>query len=211
MPQRTERFMFNVDLEALDESCQPIDAAFGLSDGAPSSFSALGPIVRFNPEGRIDVRNGDVYTADVAFPYQSLDPREDPFDHYHIRMDVDLPSRHHSVWATAPGAAEVEIASNYAFRTEQSALSRIDYVGTFRDSPNGAGFYCGARFSPPVCARSSAGTGFAGQAFPVRTGSFYTEFTATPIAAPIDAVVGLSQGAPSAFSDHWAGFRSPTR
>jgi hypothetical protein len=50
MPQRTEQFMFNVDLEALDENRQPIDAVFGLSDGAPSSFSALGPIARFNPE-----------------------------------------------------------------------------------------------------------------------------------------------------------------
>src|SRR5215470_7903385 len=59
---------FAVELFATP-SASPIDAVIGFSAGPASWFPQLAAIVRFNPDGAIDVRSGSGYQADVAFPY----------------------------------------------------------------------------------------------------------------------------------------------
>jgi hypothetical protein len=201
LPQRTGRFTITFYAEAFDDNNQPIDAVIGLANGRADAFTDLGPIVRFNPAGMIDVRNGSVYAADVAFPYRTRNVNDNVPIIYRFRMDVDIPARRYSVWVHEEGGPEVAIATNYAFRTEQSSMTRIDTINAFRDSPNGGAFFCEGRVAPPVCASSSPTSGWANTAFPAQTGEFYIEVDATPSANNIDAVVGLSRVAASQFSD----------
>jgi unsaturated chondroitin disaccharide hydrolase len=207
LPQRTGRFTLTFYAQANDEHHEPIDAVIGLANGRADAFSDLGPSVRFNAAGKLDVRDGDAYAADVDFAYRSTNHFTDDAIPYRFRMDVDLPARRYSVWVHEEGGPEVALATDYAFRTEQSSLARIDTINAFRDSPNGYGFFCDARVTPRVCASSSATSGWASTGFPSQSGEFYVEVKATPHANNIDAVVGLSRAEASAFSDLAASVR----
>jgi hypothetical protein len=61
--------MFHVELAA-DVTSANMDAVIGLSTGAASKWASLAAIVRFNPQGTIDARDGSVYRADVAYAYE---------------------------------------------------------------------------------------------------------------------------------------------
>lgn len=108
----------------------PIDAVVGLSKGAAASFSDLGPIVRFSPAGTLDVRNGSAYAADQAFVYTAGQT-------YQIRLDVDMTHHRYTVQAQENGGPTKTIAVDYAFRSEQSAMARLDNVARIVDSDAG--------------------------------------------------------------------------
>lgn len=96
-----------------------IDGVFGLSQGAVTDYTRLATIVRFNNSGTIDARNGGTYAALTSVPYASG-------QRYKVRALIDLAAKRYSVWVTPPGASERQLASNYAFRTEQAAVTRLD-------------------------------------------------------------------------------------
>jgi hypothetical protein len=96
-----------------------VDAAIGLASGPVSTWSSLASIVLFSPTGRILARNGASYTSSSSVTYVANGA-------YHLRMTVDLPSHTYSVFVTSAGAAEVQIADRYAFRTEQAAVTSLD-------------------------------------------------------------------------------------
>ncbi|MBI2387589.1 MAG: Ig-like domain-containing protein [Elusimicrobia bacterium] len=96
-----------------------IDALTGLSLNAASSYASLAAIVRFNNAGYIDARNGGVYAADASIPYTAGAT-------YKFRLAVDPAAHRYSVYVAPPGAAERLLALNYAFRTEQASVSRLD-------------------------------------------------------------------------------------
>ncbi len=98
-----------------------IDSLMGLSNGTPSStsqkFTVFGPIVRFNADGKIDARNGGAYAAASSVSYTAN-------TNYAVRMEIDVPSRTYSAWVNG-----VQIATNYAFRSEQSTVTQLTHFG----------------------------------------------------------------------------------
>src|SRR6266516_2626648 len=62
-----------------------MNGVVGLANGPAADWTNLAAIVRFNPTGTIDVRNGADYAAATAIPYT-------PGTTYHFRLDVDIAS-----------------------------------------------------------------------------------------------------------------------
>lgn len=181
----------------------PIDAVIGFADGAVDSFSDLGPILRFNPQGRIDARNGDAYMAESAFSYALL-------TEYHVRLVIDLVSKRYSAFVRLRfgGWPEVEIARDYAFRTEQSTLSRIDTMAGIIDSASGALSWGNVDVTPEIC--QSPAPGWMALPFTTQTGRFRVMFDAIPwttTGTTIDAVAGIARFHPKQFTDLAANIR----
>jgi hypothetical protein len=201
LPQQSGQFTLTFYAQATDPNNEPIDAVVGLSNGRADAFSDLAAIVRFNSGGRIDVRNGAAYMADVDYAYRATDVMtEDPVSYY-IRMDVDIPGGRYSVWVNRDGEAPVRIAGSYAFRVEQAGVLRLDTLNGFRDSANGGAFWCDGRIAPSICRTASPGAGWTNTAFPRQTGEFYVEIDAMAHTDHIDGVVGLSSAGASGFGD----------
>lgn len=101
------------------------DSATGLALGPQSYWPGLATIVRFTPSNTIDVRNGGTYGAATSMVYT-------PNTTYRIRMVVNVPAKTYSVYVTPAGGAEVLLAQDYAFRTEQQGVASLDnwVVGT---------------------------------------------------------------------------------
>lgn len=127
-----------------------IDGVMGVSSAPASGFADLAAIVRFAPDGRIDVRNGGWYTADAELPYQEGVG-------YTFRLEIDLPGTSYDVTVTPDGEDPVRIASGYAFRTEQSDVDSLAHLSVFApeghfviDSPDFSGTQPPSPPSPPV-------------------------------------------------------------
>jgi hypothetical protein len=135
-PRQTGRF--DVWFTAYVDGARAVDTVIGLSSGVPGRFTDLGPIVRFNPTGSIDVRNGGVYQTDYPQPYQ-------PGYNYRwvFLMKVDVPSRTYSVYLQPWGRGQYDlIAKDYAFRTEQSQVTSLSHLGQFVSSASGSAHVC---------------------------------------------------------------------
>ena len=149
---------FAVELSATPSE-SPIDAVIGLSAGAASWFPELAAIVRFNPDGMIDVRAGSGYQADVAFPYTAG-------THYAIHLELNVALHVYSVAVLDPAGGWTWLARSYPFRTEQAEVAQIDNVATFVDSDSGALEVCNVRTATvhtESCPGAVAGGGFLDQ------------------------------------------------
>lgn len=103
------------------------DAMIGLSPVAPSSYADLAAAVRFSSASQaIDIRNGSVYSAAQTIHYVAGST-------YRLRIVIDIPNHRYSVYVTPPGGTELVLATNYAFRTEQSAATSLSYWAPFSD------------------------------------------------------------------------------
>ncbi len=111
---------FTVELDATPSSGAS-DSAFGLSLGTASAWTNLAAIVRFNPNGRIDARNGGGYAATTAVTYAAGAT-------YHLRMVVDAKAHQYSVYVRQGTAVEQTIAAQFAFRSEQAAVGSLDHT-----------------------------------------------------------------------------------
>ena len=186
-----------------------IDAVIGISDGRADAFRDLGPILRFNPQGFVDARNGGTYQAAQAFRYQAGVT-------YKVQIEVDLDA--HTYFAGIADDAKVQtedgedlytwIAEGFAFRTEQASVERLDNIGRKIDSATGALKIC--NFSTALhddYLSSGPGAGWTGAAFPAQSGRFRVEFSADADHAndgfpgTTDGVMGLSRAMPRYFSD----------
>lgn len=105
-------------------SAAKINAVTGFSALAASRYEDLAALVRFNPTGTIDVRNGSTYAAKVALPYSAGKS-------YRVRMVINVPYRRYDVYVTPAGGTETQIAAAYAFRTEQSAATVLNNISLF--------------------------------------------------------------------------------
>ena len=97
-----------------------IDGLVGILQGVASTWSDVACIFRFNVSGNMDVRNGSTYTADLTAGYAAG-------TWYHVRMEIDVPSHTYSVYVTPAGQAEFALATNYAFRSDQSSVAGLDH------------------------------------------------------------------------------------
>jgi hypothetical protein len=117
--------LFTVEFDAIPED-PSMDGLTTLSSGEAEAFSDLAVGVRFNLVDVIDVRNGASYGADTVLTYA-------PGTSYHFRIDVNVPSHTYSVHVTPQGSPEITLATDYAFRTEQSGVASLDHWGMQAD------------------------------------------------------------------------------
>ena len=101
-----------------------INGVVGFSTSDAVAYTDLATIVRFNPDGQIDARNGGAYQADVTLPYAAQ-------TEYHVEMEINIPAKTYSVSVTPEGAAPVQIANNYSFRTEQNSVSSLQNIALY--------------------------------------------------------------------------------
>ena len=121
IPTQTGTFTYSVDATPLGST---VDQVIGLSPGIAATWSDIAVGVRFNSSGYIDVRNGSDYGPNTI-PYTANKS-------IHFRIVVNIPVHTYSVYVTVPGQPEVQIASNYAFRSEQSVVSHLaDFSYTY--------------------------------------------------------------------------------
>jgi poly(beta-D-mannuronate) lyase len=105
-------------------SASPINGYVALSQGAQTAHTGFAAIARFNPTGQIDARNGANYAADAVLNYSTGVS-------YHFRLVVNVATKTYSVFVTPQGGSELQIASGYAFRSEQSGVTSLNSWGTW--------------------------------------------------------------------------------
>ncbi|HEX3773848.1 MAG TPA: hypothetical protein VHV51_05240 [Polyangiaceae bacterium] len=177
---------FTVDVD-LSTATAPSDALFGLSDGQATTYTNLASIVRFNPGGAIDARNGGNYAADQSLPYSANVP---------LHFTIDLDPAAHTYSVHNGGTA---IATNYAFRTEQAGTSVLHHFALKVDA-GGPLSACNVTVTD-ACNTAEPNGGFVNTAFPTESVFSVTSFTATPNANDIDGEIGLSAASASSFND----------
>jgi hypothetical protein len=184
-------------------SASPNNAVVGLSNGAQTAYTGFACLVRFNTSGNIDARNGGAYAAASTIPFSAGTS-------YHFRLAVNVTAHTYSIFVTPAGGSELTVGSNYAFRTEQNTVTSLNYWGTFVDaaSSGGAGSVTTCNFSVTGggggsrTLTGSSGDGWHSLAIsPGATGTFTATYDATPSASPENAVIGLSNGAATAFGN----------
>jgi hypothetical protein len=114
-PAQTDAFVAEFDATP---SVTPMSTVVGLASTPVTIYEGLAAIVRFADTGVIDVRNPDIYAADVAVPY-AVGKK------YHFRMVVNPKAHVFSVFVTAPGGTELRLANQYGFRGEQATASSL--------------------------------------------------------------------------------------
>src|SRR5438034_1346657 len=114
---------FEAQLDATPTTAN-MNGVVGLANGPAADWTTLAAIVRFNPTGTIDARNGGDYAAATAIPYT-------PGTTYHFRLDVDIASHSYTAYVTPAGATEQLVGSAFAFRTEQAAVSVLNNLGVY--------------------------------------------------------------------------------
>ncbi|WP_437480720.1 hypothetical protein WME75_36150 [Sorangium sp. So ce1014] len=100
-------------------SASNIDGVVGLSSGAADAWTELAASVIFDEQGNVRVRNGSRYQATRVFPYAAGTT-------YTVRMVVETGSRRYSVFIRPRNGTEVQLASGYAFRTEQAQIRSLN-------------------------------------------------------------------------------------
>ena len=97
------------------------DSLVGLSQGPATTWNQLAVIVRFNPNGTIDARDGDVYRA---LSRKSYNPA---YWSGRIRLQVDVPRKTYSAWWWSwDGDQWVLLAKDFRFRTQQTGVTQLD-------------------------------------------------------------------------------------
>jgi hypothetical protein len=103
-------------------SASPINSVVALSNGAQTAYTGFAVLVRFNPTGDIDARNGGAYAAASVIPYAAGQK-------YHFRVVVNVASHTYSSFVTPPAGTELTIGSNFAFRSEQATVPSLNNWG----------------------------------------------------------------------------------
>jgi hypothetical protein len=165
------------------------DSAVGLSLGPQSNYTGLAAIARFNSAGYLDVRNGSGYASDAVVQYT-------PGRVHHLRFEVNVVTHTYSVYVTPPGATEIQIAGNYAFRTEQNSVTALNYFSVFADA--GAMQACNLQIP---CETAASGYSWFNVPFNSQSAGFTAQWDATPSDAGLDGVMALSTAAGTTFTN----------
>jgi len=108
-------------------SSSAIDSVTGLATAQAAAYSELACIIRFNDEGYIDARNGSAYAAVNALSYSAG-------TEYAIQVAVNLASKTYDVTVTPQNGSAVVIADDYAFRSEQAAVTQLAFISLYAAS-----------------------------------------------------------------------------
>ncbi len=132
MAERTDDFTVQFDATP---SASPIDSVMALSSGPQTAFSGFACLVRFNTDGNIDARKAGIYAADAVIPYAANVT-------YHFRIAVNVVAHSYSVFVTPAGGGELTVATEYAFRSEQSTVDRLNNWAVTTASASGTNTVC---------------------------------------------------------------------
>ncbi len=116
--RQTQSFELQLDLTP---SSRSMDAAVALAGRQASSWTHLAAIVRFNSASNIDVRDGSRYRADRTVAYVAGAT-------YRVRLVVDVAAHRYDVFVKPPNASEVQLADDFAFRSEQAGVTALDRI-----------------------------------------------------------------------------------
>ena len=116
---------FTAEFEAMPMA-KGVDGLIGLSKGPGATFTDFAMLVRFNNNGRIDVRNGGTFAAKIGVSYIAG-------VQYHFRVVADVATRKYDVYVKAGSSPEIQLAAGYAFRTEQQAITSVDNWAAYVD------------------------------------------------------------------------------
>src|SRR5216684_8047004 len=119
---------FTVTFDATP-SASPINSVIALSLGAQTAYTGFATLARFNPSGDIDARNGGAYAAASTIPYSGGVT-------YHFRLVINVPSHTYSIFVTPAGGTELTVGTDFAFRTEQSGVTALDWWGVNVNASN---------------------------------------------------------------------------
>ncbi|HZG66589.1 MAG TPA: metallophosphoesterase, partial [Herpetosiphonaceae bacterium] len=177
-----------------------MDGVTGLAAGSADEYDDLAAIVRFNPDGLIDARDGPAYRAVAPIPYTAGTS-------YRFRMVVRVPEHTYDIFVTPAGGTEQEVGTNFAFRTEQAEVTSLSNWAVYRE--HGTHTVCDFTIAPvppatatPVpegCETSSEE--WESRSFEPQYGTFTAEFDATPHKANMDGVTGLAAGSATEYDD----------
>jgi len=103
-------------------SASPLSAVVALSQGAQTAYTGFATLTRFNPSGNIDARNGGAYAAESTIPFSGGVT-------YHFRLVINVLAHTYSIYVTPAGGTELTVGTNFAFRTEQSGVTALDWWG----------------------------------------------------------------------------------
>ncbi|HAM37096.1 MAG TPA: hypothetical protein DCP85_14355, partial [Elusimicrobia bacterium] len=119
---------FTAEFDAVPNA-NNINGVTGLSLGAPSAYSSLAATVRFSTSGVIDARKAGGYAAAANVAYTAGTS-------YHFRLQGNVAARLYSIYVKPAGSAEILLGKDYAFRTEQSAVTALDRWSLYADVGN---------------------------------------------------------------------------
>jgi hypothetical protein len=106
-----------------------------LSSGPQTTFGGLACLARFNTDGNIDARNGGIYAAANVIPYTANVK-------YSFRFAVEILNHTYSVFVTPAGGVEQTVGENFAFRTEQNAVTNLNNFAVTVVSATGTNTVC---------------------------------------------------------------------
>jgi hypothetical protein len=103
-----------------------IDGAFALSAQPATAWNGLAAIILFDSNGDIVARNGNRYEAVNRIGYK-------PGANHRVRLVVNVESHTYTAFVKPGGKDEALIGSDFAFRSEQSAISSIANWAVFTE------------------------------------------------------------------------------
>ena len=172
-----------------------MDSVFGFSAAPADFWDDLAVYLRFNDQGRIDARNGDVFSAATVFNYSAGVP-------YRLVMEIDILSK--TYWATVipPGGAPVLIANGFAFRTEQAGVTQLS---NFAYHTLTGGTQTVGNLVITDLGNVTANNVWANHKIETQVGKFTASFLTTPGGPAVDTTIGFSSG-PADFWDDMAAY-----
>jgi hypothetical protein len=125
----------------------------GLSAAPTAQYDDFALSVRFNASGKIDVRNGASYVAASSIPYSANVT-------YHFYFDVNIATHTYSAYVTR-GSVPQLIGANLAFRTTQSTVASLAYLGAVTSW--GTNKVCNVTIAPAITTQPAGKTVSVGQ------------------------------------------------
>ncbi len=98
-----------------------MDGVTGLSSSPANAYTSLAVAVRFNLNGTIDARNGGRFVAASTLRFVRGTT-------YHVILDVNVAAHTYNAYVVL-GGMQMTLGTNLAFRTEQSGVAALGYVG----------------------------------------------------------------------------------
>ncbi len=166
------------------------NVVIGLSNGTASAYTNLAAIVRFNPTGQIDARNGSDYYSDATVNYTAGTS-------YQFQLFVDPTTQTYNVYVTPAGGSEILLAQNYAFRSEQSDTSTLTNLGGY--GLVGGAAVTGISLIPTQ--NIAISSSWNNTTLASESGPFQLAFNATPAQNNENVVMGLSGNAAGGYTD----------
>ncbi len=110
---------FTATFDVTPSQGAPLDAVIALSADAKTAFGDFACLVRFNTNGTIDARNGDVYESASNIEFAGGVK-------YAFRLAVNVPVKTYSVFVTPTGGTEQTVGSDFAFRPTAGDVKNLN-------------------------------------------------------------------------------------